>query len=78
MTGSAIALMLTSVVIIWGGLAVSVTSLVSRGRREERDARAAASAAAHEHLRGGGADARADSGTGGDTDSAANTSGSQS
>lgn len=84
MTGSAIALMLTSVVIIWGGLAVSVTSLVSRGRREERDARRAASAAAHEHLRGGGdggADGGPGSGTGGGTeggtDSAAAGSGAQ-
>ncbi len=75
MTGSAIALMLTAVVIIWGGLAVSVTSLVSRGRREDRDARRAASAAAHEHLRGG-ADGGADA-TGSDTDSADDGSGAQ-
>ena len=43
MTGTAIALMLVAIVIIWGGLAVSVTALVSRGRREARDARRAAS-----------------------------------
>ncbi|BDA65272.1 MULTISPECIES: methionine/alanine import family NSS transporter small subunit [Actinomyces] len=52
MTGAAIALMLTAVVIIWGGLAVSVTALISRGRREERDAREQASRLAHSHLRG--------------------------
>ena len=46
MTGTAIALMLVAIVIIWGGLAVSVTALVSRGRREARDARRAAVAAA--------------------------------
>ncbi|AVM61426.1 MULTISPECIES: methionine/alanine import family NSS transporter small subunit [unclassified Actinomyces] len=50
MTGTAIALMLVAIVIIWGGLAVSVTALVSRGRREARDARRAAVAAAREHL----------------------------
>jgi len=49
-TGTAIALMLVAIVIIWGGLAVSVTALVSRGRREARDARRAAVAAAREHL----------------------------
>ncbi|CAM2857818.1 methionine/alanine import family NSS transporter small subunit [Actinomyces slackii] len=52
MTGSAIAFLLVSIVIIWGGLAVSVTALISRGRREERDAKKAASQAAHAHLRG--------------------------
>ena len=50
MTGTAIALMLVAIVIIWGGRAVSVTALVSRGRREARDARQAAVAAAREHL----------------------------
>lgn len=50
MTGSAIALMLVTVVIIWGGLTASVTALVLRGRREQREALAAAHARAHEHL----------------------------
>ena len=43
--------MLVAIIIIWGGLAVSVTALVVRGRREDRDARAEARAAAREHLR---------------------------
>ena len=51
MTGPAITLMLVAIIIIWGGLAVSVTALVVRGRREARDARAEARAAAREHLR---------------------------
>ncbi|WP_103062065.1 methionine/alanine import family NSS transporter small subunit [Actinomyces qiguomingii] len=51
MTGEAIAVMLIAIVIIWGGLAVSVTALMVRGRREDVDAREAALAAAHEHLR---------------------------
>lgn len=51
MTGLAITLMLVAIIIIWGGLAVSVTALVVRGRREDRDARAEARAAAREHLR---------------------------
>ncbi|RRD27296.1 methionine/alanine import family NSS transporter small subunit [Actinomyces bowdenii] len=52
MTGAAISLMLAAIVIIWGGLAVSVTALISRGRREDRDAREEASRLAHSHLRG--------------------------
>ena len=55
MTGPAITLMLVAIVIIWGGLAVSVTALVVRGRREDKDARAQARAAAREHLRHPGA-----------------------
>ena len=51
MIGPAITLMLVAIIIIWGGLAVSVTALVVRGRREDRDARAEARAAAREHLR---------------------------
>ncbi|RAX20291.1 MULTISPECIES: methionine/alanine import family NSS transporter small subunit [Actinomyces] len=51
MTGPAIAVMLVAIVIIWGGLAVSVTALVVRGRREDVEAREAALAAAHEHLK---------------------------
>ena len=51
MTGPAITLRLVAIIIIWGGLAVSVTALVVRGRREDRDARAEARAAAREHLR---------------------------
>ena len=39
-----------AIVIIWGGLAVSITALISRGRREDRDARAEASARAREHM----------------------------
>ena len=38
MTGIAVLIMLAAVVIIWGGLAVSITALISRGRREDRDA----------------------------------------
>ena len=53
MTGSAVLVMLGAVVIIWGGLAVSVAALVSRGRREDRDARAAARLAAHQPMAGG-------------------------
>lgn len=56
MTASAIALMLAAIIVIWGGLAVSVTALISRGRREDRDARRTASEAAHSHLRAGGTD----------------------
>ena len=51
MTGVAVLIMLIAIIIIWGGLAVSVTALVVRGRREDRDARAEARAAAREHLR---------------------------
>ena len=40
MTGIAVLIMLLAIVIIWGGLAVSITALISRGRREDRDARA--------------------------------------
>ena len=47
MTGIAVLIMLAAVVIIWGGLAVSITALISRGRR---DARAEASARAREHM----------------------------
>ena len=50
MTGTAVLIMLAAIIIIWGGLAVSVTALISRGRREERDARAEASARAREHM----------------------------
>ena len=50
MTGTAVLIMLAAIIIIWGGLAVSVTALISRGRREDRDARAAASARAREHM----------------------------
>ena len=53
MPGAAIILMLVAIIIIWGGLAVSVTALYVRGRREEREARKAALAVAREHLRGG-------------------------
>ena len=49
MTGTAVLIMLAAI-IIWGGLAVSVTALISRGRREDRDARAEASARAREHM----------------------------
>ena len=59
MTGPAITLMLVAIIIIWGGLAVSVTALVVRGRREDRDARAEARAAAREHRRHPEAPARA-------------------
>ena len=51
MTGPAITLMLVAIVSIWGGLAVSVTALVVRGRREDKEARAQALAVAREHLR---------------------------
>ena len=50
MTGIAVLIMLAAVVIIWGGLAVSITAHISRGRREDRDARAEASARAREHM----------------------------
>jgi len=50
MTGIAVLIMLLAIVIIWGGLAVSITALISRGRREDRDARAAASARARAHM----------------------------
>ncbi len=50
MHGPAIILMLASMIIIWGGLAVSVTALFVRGRREEDEERAAAFARAHAHL----------------------------
>ena len=50
MTGVAVLIMLLAIVIIWGGLAVSITALISRGRREDRDARAEASARAREHM----------------------------
>jgi len=33
MTGIAVLIMLLAIVIIWGGLAVSITALISRGRR---------------------------------------------
>ena len=32
MTGTAVLIMLLAIVIIWGGLAVSITALISRGR----------------------------------------------
>ena len=50
MTGTAVLIMLAAIIIIWGGLAVSVTALISRGRRADRDARAEASARAREHM----------------------------
>ena len=50
MTGIAVLIMLIAIVIIWGGLAVSITALISRGRREDRDARVEASARAREHM----------------------------
>ena len=50
MTGIAVLIMLLAIVIIWGGLAVSITALISRGRREDRDARAEASARARAHM----------------------------
>ena len=50
MTGIAVLVMLAAVVIIWGGLAVSITALISRGRREDRDARAEAAVRAREHM----------------------------
>ncbi|WP_128774141.1 methionine/alanine import family NSS transporter small subunit [Actinomyces oricola] len=51
MTGAAVLIMLTAIVVIWGGLAVSVSALVVRGRREDLEARRAALAAAREHMR---------------------------
>lgn len=53
MNGSAIALMLVAIVIIWGGLITASVSLTARGHRERREALAASSAAAHAHLREG-------------------------
>ena len=50
MAGIAVLVMLAAVVIIWGGLAVSITALISRGRREDRDARVEAAARAREHM----------------------------
>ena len=50
MTGIAVLIMLAAVVIIWGGLAVSITALISRGRREDLHGRAEASARAREHM----------------------------
>ena len=50
MTGIAVLVMLAAVVIIWGGLAVSITALISRGRREDRDARVEAAVRAREHM----------------------------
>ena len=52
MSAPAIILMLAAMIIIWGGLAVSVTALLVRGRREDSEARAAAFARAHANLRG--------------------------
>ena len=46
MTGIAVLIMLLAIVIIWGGLAVSITALISRLRREDRDGRGEASARA--------------------------------
>ena len=40
MTGVAVLIMLIAIIIIWGGLAVSVTALVSRGHREQAEDRA--------------------------------------
>ena len=51
MTGIAVLIMLLAIVIIWGGLAVSITALISRGRREERYARAEASPRQHKSTR---------------------------
>ncbi|VEG25674.1 methionine/alanine import family NSS transporter small subunit [Actinomyces howellii] len=50
MTGPAILLLIAAIVVIWGGLAVSATALYLRGRREQAQARAEASALAHKHL----------------------------
>jgi len=44
MTGIAVLIMLLAIVIIWGGLAVSITALISRGRREDRAGRRVARA----------------------------------
>ena len=52
MTGVAVLIMLIAIIIIWGGLAVSVTALLVRGRREDSEARAEAFARAHANLRG--------------------------
>ena len=52
MTGVAVLIMLIAISIIWGGLAVSVTALLVRGRREDSEARAEAFARAHANLRG--------------------------
>ena len=43
MTGVAVLIMLIAIIIIWGGLAVSVTALVSRRHREQAEDRARAS-----------------------------------
>lgn len=50
MTGSAVLIMLLAIIVIWGGLAVSITALISRGRREEQEARVVARVAARERL----------------------------
>ena len=50
MTGIAVLIMLAAVLIMWGGVAVSITALCSGGRRVERDARAEAWARAREHM----------------------------
>ena len=50
MTGIAVLIMLIAIIIIWGGLAVSITALISRGRREDRDARVEAAVRAREHM----------------------------
>ena len=50
MTGIAVLIRHPAVLISWGGRAVSSTALISRGRREDRDARAEASARAREHM----------------------------
>ena len=43
MTGVAVLIMLIAIIIIWGGLAVTVTAIVSRGHREQAEDRARAS-----------------------------------
>lgn len=50
MHAPAIILMISAIIILWGGLAVSVTALFVRGRREDDEERAAAFARAHAHL----------------------------
>lgn len=50
MQGASVILMLAAVCILWGGLAVSLTALWVRGKREELEERNAAIRAAHEHL----------------------------
>ncbi|MBS6072817.1 MAG: methionine/alanine import family NSS transporter small subunit [Actinomyces urogenitalis] len=50
MHAPAIILMLIAIVVLWGGLAVSITALLVRGQREEDEERAAAFARAHAHL----------------------------